>query len=187
MAEILNWCQQTVFSDQMGHPVYGALRYIPKYVATVYTSFPILPHFKIRIHRPSMFRLSLPIEIFLRADDDFPFPLPPLRQLRTQPRRRTFLPAPESAAERAAKVAMSEAGNGTGALFVLMDAIRHAGFYLQISLGVADFETNYVTHFELQILPQTMVLISSSIFWDKLWFKNALKLKLELKCYKNHT
>ena len=47
-------------------------------------------------------------------------------QLRKQPRRATFLPEPESAAERASKVAMAEAGNGTGALFVLMDAIRHA-------------------------------------------------------------
>ena len=48
----------------------------------------------------------------------------PLRQLRKQPRRRTFLPEPETSAERSAKVAMSEAGNGTGALYVLMDAIR---------------------------------------------------------------
>ena len=45
-------------------------------------------------------------------------------QLRKQPKRRTFLPEPETAAERAARVAMAEAGNGDGALFVLMDAIR---------------------------------------------------------------
>ena len=46
--------------------------------------------------------------------------------MRKQPRRRTFLPEPESASERAAKVGMAEAGNGTGALYVLMDAIRDA-------------------------------------------------------------
>ena len=45
-------------------------------------------------------------------------------QLRKHPKRRTFLPEPETAAERAARVAMAEAGNGDGALFVLMDAIR---------------------------------------------------------------
>ena len=49
-------------------------------------------------------------------------------QLRKHPKRRTFLPEPETAAERAARVAMAEAGNGDGALFVLMDAIRQASF-----------------------------------------------------------
>ena len=51
-----------------------------------------------------------------------------LLQLHKRPRRRTFLPEPETAAERAAKVAMAEAGNGTGALYVLMDAIRQDSF-----------------------------------------------------------
>ena len=71
-----------------------------------------------------------------------------LWQLRKQPRRRTFLPEPETAAERSAKVAMSEAGNGTGALYVLMDAIRDAcrlqASAFQMSFSETDFKQTMV-------------------------------------------
>ena len=73
----------------------------------------------------------------------------PLWQLRKQPRRRTFLPEPETAAERSAKVAMSEAGNGTGALYVLMDAIRDAcrlqALAFQMSSSVTDYKLTTIS------------------------------------------